>query len=95
MNNLCTIVLISCLNLPFALALNPKKNPSGIIVCPNLENILLHVAKKYQFSFDELFEMAEERASEGVKLRLIRIAGSKGFLLAKEGFQTQEACLTC
>ena len=66
--NLRTLSLINCLNLPFLLALNPEKNPQKAILCPKLEDLVIHVEIENWFYINEVLEMAKERASKGIKL---------------------------
>ena len=80
MNRIRTLTLTACLNLPFAQALNPKKNEPGTIVCPQLEELFLYIKKKEWFCIGELLEMAEERASKGAKLDTITITSEEAFL---------------
>jgi hypothetical protein len=76
--------LIECLNLPFILALNPKKNPTQTVLCPKLEKLEIHIGKKDQFCIDELLEMAKERASEDVGLEDITMVSPQEFVPTKE-----------
>ena len=80
MSRVRTLTLTACLNLPFAQALNPKKNEPGTIVCPQLEELFLYIKKKEWFCVGELLEMAEERASKGAKLDTITITSEEAFL---------------
>jgi hypothetical protein len=73
MSNLRTLTLTACLNLPFVLALNPRRNPAGTVICPKLEQLILYVQRKDWFCLGELLEMAKERASHGAKLGTIKI----------------------
>ena len=73
MEDLRTLILIGCEDLSFIHTLNPDKNPSKIILCPRLEEIILYVDGRDSFHADELVNMAEERALRGVKLAAITI----------------------
>jgi hypothetical protein len=84
MNALRTIVLTDCLNLPFASALNPNKTPSGTVVCPDLEELVLYVKKKEWFCINALLGMVQKRASRGTKLSTITIISSQEFVPAEE-----------
>jgi hypothetical protein len=84
MGDIRTLVLIECLNLPFILALNPKKNPTQTVLCPELEKLEIHIGKKGQFCIGELLEMAKERATEGVRLEDITIISPQEFVPTKE-----------
>jgi hypothetical protein len=58
MNDLRALTLTQCHNLPFILTLNPRNNPSNLVICPKLEELVLY---------------AEERTSRGTKLPSITI----------------------
>jgi len=73
LENLRILTLAECRNLPFILTLNPDKNPSKIILCLKLEEVILYIGHPDEFNIDELLSMAKERASRGVKLSVITI----------------------
>ena len=87
MNNIRTLTLIDCLNLPFVFALNPKQNSSRTIVCPELEELVLYIRNKDRFCINELLEMVKERASSGAKLSIVTIIGFQVFVPGKEVFK--------
>ena len=75
-NNLQTLVLSSCENLPFVFALDPGKNASKLVLCPNLKEIVL-----YAWSWDDaedLVSMAKTRALMGAKLSSITLTCFEG-----------------
>jgi len=84
MNNLRTLTLMDCLNPPFILALDPKRNPSGTVLCPKLEELILYIVDDDAFPVSGLLEMAKQRASGGAKLSTITIVGWREFVPAKE-----------
>ena len=84
MNALCTLILIDCHNVPFISALNPCKTPSGTLVCPKLEELVLYVKNKDWFCINELLEMVKERSSRGAGLSTITIFSSQEFVPAKK-----------
>ena len=84
MTNLHTLVLTECDNLPFILALNPDKNSSKLVLCPGLEELVLYVESQDQFQIRCLLRTTKERASRGMKLSSITIAGL-GELVPAEG----------
>jgi len=63
MCNLQTFALTHCNNLPFILTLNPDKNPSGIVLCPTLGEIILWISRSDELHIDELLNMVQGRAS--------------------------------
>jgi len=70
-NNLQTLILTKCDNLPFILALDPEQNPSKLVLCPKLEEIVLYVEFRRQFRTECLISMVKNRALRGTKLSLI------------------------
>ena len=83
MEDLRTLTLIKCDNLPFILALNPDQNHSKCVPCPKLKELVLYVVELGSFNIKELKSMAEGRASAGVKLWSITIV-SLGELMPGE-----------
>jgi len=84
MNALRTLILADCLNVPFITALNPKKAPSGTLVCPALEEIVLYIKEKERSCIDGLLEMVEGRSSSGTRLSTITIVSPQEFVPAKD-----------
>ena len=84
MSALRTLILIDCLNVPFISALNPSQNPSGTLVCPELEELALYIKEKEWFCISELSEMVKERGSRGAGLSTITIFSPQEFVPAKE-----------
>ena len=76
MSNLRTLRLTRCFNLPFASALNPKKNPSGTVLCPKLEELIMYIHKEGWFCIEELSAMTKARISRGAKLETIKIVST-------------------
>ncbi|KAF9645560.1 hypothetical protein BDM02DRAFT_495875 [Thelephora ganbajun] len=74
-NNLHTLILTKCHNLPFILALNPKRNSSRLVLCPNLEEIVLYIKSRDQFHIKYLISMAKNRASRRTRFTSITIVG--------------------
>ena len=90
MDDLLTLMLTQCKNLPFIDVLNPDKNPSKIVLCPKSEEITLYINHPDEFHIDALLKMAEGRALRGAKLSTITIVSTdalaptrKVFLLRK------------
>ena len=90
MTNLHTLVLTECDNLPFILALNPDKNSSKLVLCPNLEELVLYVESQDRFRIKYLLGMTKERASRGVKLSSITIVGLEELAPAEGMFGLRE-----
>ena len=83
MNNLRTLTLIKCKNLPFICALNPEENNSGAVACPNLEELVIYL-KGFGWSYAPgLKEMASARTRRYTKRPSITIIGL-GNMLPKE-----------
>ena len=86
MEDLRTLTLIECEDLPFIHTLNPDKNPEKIILCPRLEEIVIHTRLRSTFLSDELVDMARERALRGAKLSAIKIINTTTAKPAEEAF---------
>ena len=84
MNALRTLVLIDCHNIPLIFALNPSRIPSGTLVCPKLEELVLCIRKGEWFCVRELLEMVKERSSRGAGLSTITIFSPQEFVPARE-----------
>ena len=85
MNDLRTFVLVCSDYLPFILALDPEQNPSNLILCPSMEELVLYIVwysdnlhPKY------LTTMAKNRASRGAKLSSIMITILGGYSIEKD-----------
>ena len=91
MEDLRTLTLGRCNNLPFILTLDPNENSSKTVLCPKLEDITLYIKKLEQFRNEELLSMARARASRGAKLSAISIICLDDvFVPTKEVFQLRE-----
>ena len=82
-HNLRTLTLIDCNDQPFILALNPRKNPSNLIFCSNLRELVLYTRLVW-FDVDSLLDMTKNRASRGAKLSSIRLIGLRRLELEAE-----------
>ena len=72
-DNLRTLTLIRCNNLPFILALDPEQHPSGFVLCPGMEELVVYIYSWPSPPLKPLIDMAKNRASRGVRLSLIAI----------------------
>jgi hypothetical protein len=72
-DNLQTLILIDCKNLPFILALDPEQNPSNLVLCPNMEELVFHVEGLDLLPLKNLFNMAKNRALGGARLSSITL----------------------
>lgn len=88
--NLRTLVITDCNNLPFILALDPQQNPSNIVLCPNLEGLVLYVVSLDQLHVEHLISMAKNRASRGAKLSSITFIDLHGLVPEKEVLELGE-----
>ena len=95
MNRLRTLVLNNCHNLPFILSLNPEKNPSKLMLCPDLEELVLCINSQDQFHVGHFLTMTKERALRGAKLSSITIIVPNGLEPAEGLFNLREhvACV--
>ena len=83
MNSLRTLVLIRCNDLHFTLALDPEQNPRDLMLCPNMEELVVCIHPEGEFHVRELIRMVKNRASRGAKLLSVKIV-SVGVLVAGE-----------
>ncbi|KAF9780881.1 hypothetical protein BJ322DRAFT_1213524 [Thelephora terrestris] len=90
MQNLHSLTLAQCRNLIFISSLNPDKSLSKVILCPNLQEIILYVKDPGELHVDELLKMAEERASRGAKLSAITIVNTGTLALTRDVFQLRK-----
>jgi len=86
MNNLCTLTLVDCINIPFIFALDPNYNSSNTVLCPKLEGLVLYGRKLDDFDLDELLEMAKQRSSKGAKLATLVIICEYNIIPAEKVF---------
>jgi hypothetical protein len=77
MNHLRTLTLSHCTSPDiFIHALDPIMSPSGDVICPRLEDLILVLDLDGEtLDIKNVIEMAAARASRGAKLKSIRIAG--------------------
>ena len=73
MEDLRTLILIGYKDPPFIHTLNPDKNPSKIVLCPRLEEIVFYINRQDPLHVDELVDMAKERALRGAKLPAVTV----------------------
>ena len=90
MDDLYTLTLNQCNNLPFIFALNPVQNPSKHTLCPKLREITIYVKDLKSFNITELMSMAKERASAGTKLSSITIVGLGELVPGENVFKLKE-----
>ena len=87
MNDLRTLTLIECHNLPFIYSLNPEKNRSNAVLCPSLEEVVLYLKRRDRFCLEELMEMALERDKRYTKLPSLTIVSLDEMCSRKEVFE--------
>ena len=90
MKSLRTLILTKCNNLPFIVALNPQENPSKLLLCPILEELVLYIKSRDQFHIEQFTSMAKERASKSAKLFSITIVGLDELAPVKKVFKLRE-----
>ena len=90
MDNLRTLTLTECHNILFFAALNPEKVSRGVILCPWLTDLTLHVHLEKRFSLAELWEMAKARDSRGVRLESVTVICTQQLVLPKEVFKLRQ-----
>ena len=89
-NGLRTLILNECNNLPFILALDPEQNPSNLVLCSDMEELIIYITSLDQFHIERFINMTKNRASRGVKLPLITFVGLDGLALEKAVFRIRE-----
>ena len=82
LKNLRTLTLSRCRNQnTFIAALGPNTGKaSGVVACPNLEEVVLDLRIDTGIDVKNIAKIAAARASRGAKLRTVRIIGGKGKL---------------
>jgi len=92
--DLRTLTLTQCNNLPFILALTLNQSPSKRVLCPMLRELVLYVEELESLNIRELVIMAKERASAGKKLSSVMIVGLGSLISGKRVFKLKEY-VTC
>ena len=90
MGDLCTLTLTECHNLLFFAALNPEKTPRGVVLCPWLTELVLHIHLDKRFCLKELWEMARARSSQGAKLNSVTVICTQQLVAPKEVFKLRQ-----
>ena len=90
MKTLRTLTLTDCFNRSFISALDPSKTPSGTVLCPELEELIIYVKKKEQLCIKELLTMTRERNLKGARLSTIKIISMKELVSAEEVFKLRD-----
>lgn len=90
LSNLRTLILTSCNNLPFVLSLNPQRNPSNLVLCSDMEELILYIDSPDQFYPKHLIKMARNRATRGAKLSAITLVDLGQHLPEKEVLKLRE-----
>ena len=83
-NNLRTLVLICCQTPSFVLALDPKENRSNLVLCSNLERLVIYFKAWFLADADLLKRMTKNRTSRGAKLSLINLVDLRARCARKE-----------
>jgi hypothetical protein len=90
MNNLRTLILTKCHDLPFILALDPEKNASKAVLCPNLEKLVLYTRSRDGFHIKHLQSVMKKRALRNTPLPSITIVGLDELAPEKEVVKLKE-----
>ena len=90
MNNLRTLILTKCHDLSFILALDPEKNASKAVLCPNLEKLTLYTRSQDGFHIKHLLGMTKKRALRNTPLPSITIVGLDELAPEKEVVKLRE-----
>jgi len=84
MEDVHTLTLTRCENLPFILALKKRH------ICPKLKKLVLYVQTRDSFYLTQLVQMAKGRASKNTKLSSITIVGLGELVPGEEVFKLEE-----
>jgi hypothetical protein len=68
-----TLVLIDCDNHVFARALDPEQNPSNLVPCPNMKELVIYFYYPFLVDFNYLVTVAKNRASKGARFSSVTI----------------------
>lgn len=69
MDQVRALVLRECDNEPFIRALDPKRNPSNLLLCPRLNNLMFYVDDRRTFEVEpSIADTVKNRDSRGAKL---------------------------
>lgn len=90
MNNLRTLILIDCEIRPFISAMNPERNSSDLILCLNMEELVICSLHLSLFRFQHIVRMAKIRAFRGAKLSSITFIDTGGHWPRKEVSKLRE-----
>jgi len=90
MDDLRTPMLIECKYLPFIDILDPDKNPSKIVLCPKLEEIIIYGNHLDQSRINGLLNLTEGRASRSAKLSATTIVSTDALAPTKKVFQLRK-----
>ena len=72
-DQLRTLTLTGCDNEPFVRALDPEQNPFNLVLCLNMEALVLYPRSPSLFNIERLIGMARNRASRGAKLSSVTL----------------------
>ena len=84
MNELRSLTLTECHNLPLIRALNPNENASNIVICPKLKDLVFYIRERDWLLITEVLNMTKKRASRDMKLSSITFVGLGGLVLEEE-----------
>lgn len=89
-NDLRTLILTNCDGLPFILALDPEQNPSDLVLCVTLEELVIYTESWSLSKVELLIKMAKNRASRGSKLSSFTFVDLCGLDLREEVLKLRE-----
>ena len=90
MEDLRSLTLSQCDNLPFIDALDPDQYLLERVLCPKLEQLVLYVNELESFNIIELMRVAKARASGGMKLSSVTIVGLGELIPGEEVFKLED-----
>jgi hypothetical protein len=92
MKHLRTLTLSDCTSPEiFTHSLDPSMSSSGVVVCSELEELVLILRRDGEtLNVGDVIEMAEARASRGAKIKTVRIVGGRGELFPVDALELKK-----
>jgi hypothetical protein len=89
-DHLRTLTLTDPFHLPFIRALDPEQHPSSLVLCFNLEELVLYPQDRSLFDVEHLIRMVKNRTSRGAILSSITLVDISGNWQEEEMFRLRE-----
>jgi hypothetical protein len=78
-DNIRTLVLYleDCDSYVYIRALDPEQNPSNVVPCPNMEELVFYLRYTFMLNVNHLVSLAKNRASRGARISSVTIVDVK------------------